>query len=48
VSTIYDNPPPILFFEMLHNQHGALSKLAVYLRNFDEKLADVYDRDSKV
>jgi hypothetical protein len=48
VSTIYDNPPPILFFEMVHNQHGALSKLAVYLRNFDKELADVYDRDSKV
>jgi hypothetical protein len=38
----------IRFFEMVHNQHGALSKLAVYLRNFDKELADVYDRDSKV
>jgi hypothetical protein len=48
VSTIYDSPPPILFFEMVNNQHGALSKLRFYLRNFDEELADVYDRDSKI
>jgi hypothetical protein len=48
VSSIYDNPPPIPFAELVGNQHGALSKLAIYLRNFDEDLANVYDRDSKI
>jgi hypothetical protein len=48
VSNIYDNPPPIHFAELIHNQHGALCKLAVYLRNFDEELADVFERDSKI
>jgi hypothetical protein len=48
VSNIYDNPPPILFLELVSNQRVALSKLAVYLRNFDEDLADVFERDSKI
>jgi hypothetical protein len=48
ISNIYDHPPPIPFYELVKNQHEALSKLAIYLRAFDEELADVYDRDSKV
>ena len=48
VSNIYENPPPVPFAELVHNQRGALSQLAIYLRNFDEELADVYDHDSKV
>jgi hypothetical protein len=48
VSNIYDNPPPIPFHELVMNQHGALSKLAIYLRAFDDELADVYEHDSKV
>jgi hypothetical protein len=48
VSNIYDNPPPISFHELVGNQHDALSKLSIYLRGFDDELADVYDRDSKI
>lgn len=48
ISNIYDHPPPIPFYELVKNQHEALSKLAIYLRAFDEELADVYDRDLKV
>jgi hypothetical protein len=48
VSNIYENPPPIPFYELVGNQRGALSKLSIYLRGFDDELADVYDRDSKV
>lgn len=48
VSNIYDNPPPIPFFELVGNQRGALSRLSAYLRGFDQELADIYDRDSKV
>ena len=43
-----ENPPPIPFHEIVMNQHGALSKLAIYLRAFDDELADVYEHDSKV
>jgi hypothetical protein len=48
VTNVYDNPPPIPFDELINNQHHALSQLSVYLRRFDDELADVYDRDSKV
>jgi hypothetical protein len=48
VSNIYDNPPPILFAELVNNQRGALSELAIFLRNFDEDLATVFERDSKI
>jgi hypothetical protein len=48
VSNIYENPPPIPFYELVGNQRGALSKFSIYLRAFDEELADIYDHDSKV
>jgi hypothetical protein len=48
VLNIYFNPPPIHFFELVGNQHSALSRLSVYLRGFDQELAEIYDRDSKV
>jgi hypothetical protein len=47
VSNIYENPPPIPFYELVGNQRGTLSKFSIYLRAFDEELADIYDHDSK-
>jgi hypothetical protein len=48
VSNIYENPPPIPFYELVGNQHAALSNFSVHLRAFDDELADVYERDSKL
>ena len=48
VMTMHDNPPPIDDTTSIRNQHDALSKLAIYLRAFDDELADVFERDSKV
>jgi hypothetical protein len=48
VMTMHDNPPPVDDTVSIRNQHEALSKLAIYLRAFDDELADVFARDSKV
>jgi hypothetical protein len=53
VMTIHDNSPSPIEDERAHiasirNQHDLLSKLAVYLRAFDDGLADVYERQAKV
>jgi hypothetical protein len=48
VSNIYENPPPIPFYEVVGNQHATLSNFTIHLRAFDDELADVYERDSKV
>jgi hypothetical protein len=48
VSNIYDNAPPIPFYELVRNQHVTLSKFSIYVRAFDGELADVYEHDSKV
>jgi hypothetical protein len=47
VANIFDNPPPISFNELAGNQRAALSKFSIYLRAFDEELADIYERDSR-
>jgi small-conductance mechanosensitive channel len=48
VTNIYDHPPPIDDLQVIRNQHETLSKLALYLRAFDDELADVFLRDSKI
>jgi hypothetical protein len=48
VSNIYENPPPIPFYELVANQRDALSTFSIYLRAFDDELGDVYERDSKL
>jgi hypothetical protein len=45
LATIYTNPPNNLI-DVVANQHDTLVKLAVYLRAFDDELADVYERDA--
>jgi hypothetical protein len=48
VANIYDNPPPIPDLVLIGNQHEIMSKFALYLRAFDDELAEIYERDSKI
>jgi hypothetical protein len=42
VMTLHEDPPPIDDTESVRNQHDALSRLGIYLREFDSELADVF------
>jgi hypothetical protein len=46
IVTIHDHPPPIDAIENIRNQYATLTKLGIYLRAFDEELADVFLLDS--
>jgi hypothetical protein len=47
VSNIYEEPPPrISFDELVSNQRATLLDFSIYLRAFDDELADIYEHIS--
>jgi len=49
VMNIYETPSPAFgFLTMVVNQRETLTHFSIYLRAFDDELADIYERDSKL
>jgi hypothetical protein len=48
VTNIHSDPPDISYTELVSNQHSIFTQFEIYVRAFDEELADVYLRDSKI
>jgi hypothetical protein len=47
VTNIYSDPSPSLTAsEMIFNQHNMMMQFAIYVRAFDDELADIFDRDA--
>lgn len=48
LTSIYADPPALPYGELVSNQYGTFTQFEVYVRAFDEELADVFHRDSKI
>jgi hypothetical protein len=48
VASIYNDPSAIPYAQLVSNQHSTFTQFEIYVRAFDEELADVFNRDSKI
>jgi hypothetical protein len=48
VTNVYCDPPAISYTQLVFNQHNMLTQFEIYVRAFDDELADVFRRDSNL
>ena len=46
VTNLYNKPSRAPYLKRMQNQYDTMLKLGVYLRAFDDELAEVYERDA--
>ena len=47
VASIYNDPPAIPYAQLVSDQHSTFTQFEIYVRAFDEELANVFNRDLK-